>query len=76
MAKRNLFDELMQGVAAMKAHRLGELAARSDNVELQEPAAIHGQVGIRRLRGNAQWEDNPDQSRRGRIHSPLIQEPE
>ena len=29
MAKRNIFDELMQGVAAMKDHREGKITLRS-----------------------------------------------
>lgn len=32
MAKRNIFDELMQGVAAMKSHREGKTTLRSYNV--------------------------------------------
>jgi putative transcriptional regulator len=31
--KRNLFNELMEGVAAMKEHREGKLTLRSYNVE-------------------------------------------
>src|SRR5208337_1964988 len=36
MAKRNLFDELMQGVAAMKAHRNGKITLRSYKIEPRE----------------------------------------
>ena len=31
--KRNLFDELMDGVAAMKAHRTGKITLRTYKVE-------------------------------------------
>ncbi len=33
MAKRKIFDELMEGVAAMKSHREGKLTLRSYKVE-------------------------------------------
>lgn len=33
MAKRNMFDELMEGVAAMKKHREGKLTLRTYKVE-------------------------------------------
>lgn len=33
MAKRNIFGELMEGVAAMKGHREGKLTLRSYKVE-------------------------------------------
>lgn len=33
MAKRNIFDELMEGVAAMKGHREGKITLRSYRVE-------------------------------------------
>ena len=33
MAKRNIFDELMEGVAAMKSHREGKITLRSYKVE-------------------------------------------
>ncbi len=33
MAKRNIFDELMEGVAAMKAHREGKITLRSYKIE-------------------------------------------
>jgi putative transcriptional regulator len=33
MAKRNIFDELMQGVGAMKAHREGKITLRTHKVE-------------------------------------------
>ena len=33
MAKRKIFDELMEGVKAMKAHREGKLTLRSYKVE-------------------------------------------
>ncbi|MFI5110235.1 MAG: helix-turn-helix domain-containing protein [Terriglobales bacterium] len=33
MAKRKIFDELMEGVAAMKAHREGKITLRSYKVE-------------------------------------------
>ncbi len=36
MAKRNLFDELMEGVAAMKGHRAGKITLRSYKVEPRE----------------------------------------
>lgn len=34
MAKRRIFDELMEGVAAMKAHREGKITLRSYKVEV------------------------------------------
>jgi len=34
MAKRNVFGELMEGVAAMKNHREGKLTLRTYNVEV------------------------------------------
>lgn len=34
MAKRNIFGELIEGVAAMKAHREGKITLRSYKVEL------------------------------------------
>lgn len=34
MAKRRIFDELMEGVAAMKAHREGKVTLRSYKVEV------------------------------------------
>jgi putative transcriptional regulator len=34
MAKRDLFDELMEGVAAMKNHRQGKLTLRSCKVDM------------------------------------------
>ena len=33
MAKRRIFDEMMEGVAAMKSHREGKLTLRSYKVE-------------------------------------------
>jgi putative transcriptional regulator len=33
MAKRRIFDEMMEGVAAMKSHRKGKLTLRSYKVE-------------------------------------------
>ena len=33
MAKRKIFDELIEGVAAMKSHREGKLTLRSYKVE-------------------------------------------
>ncbi len=33
MAKRNIFDELMEGVATMKSHREGKITLRSHKVE-------------------------------------------
>ncbi len=33
MAKRNIFDELMEGLAAMKSHREGKITLRSYKVE-------------------------------------------
>lgn len=33
MAKRKIFDELMEGVAAMKAHREGKITLRSYRIE-------------------------------------------
>ena len=35
MAKRDIFGELMEGVAAMKAHREGQLTLRSYKVEVK-----------------------------------------
>jgi putative transcriptional regulator len=35
MAKRNIFDELMEGVAAMKSHREGKITLRSYKVEVK-----------------------------------------
>jgi putative transcriptional regulator len=32
MAKRSIFDELMEGVSAMKAHREGKITLRSYKV--------------------------------------------
>jgi putative transcriptional regulator len=34
MAKRNIFGELMEGVAAMKGHREGKITLRSHKVEV------------------------------------------
>lgn len=34
MAKRRIFDELMEGVAAVKAHREGKIALRSYKASL------------------------------------------
>ncbi len=33
MAKRNIFDELMEGVAAMKGHREGKITLRTFKIE-------------------------------------------
>jgi hypothetical protein len=33
MPKRNIFDELMEGVAAMKGHREGKITRRTFKVE-------------------------------------------
>ena len=33
MAKRNVFGELMEGLAAMKAHREGKLTLRSYKID-------------------------------------------
>jgi len=33
MAKRKLFDEMMEGIAAMKAYRDGKLTLRTHKVE-------------------------------------------
>ena len=33
MAKRSIFDELMEGVSAMKAHREGKVTLRTYKVE-------------------------------------------
>ena len=35
MAKRNIFDELTEGVAAMRSHREGKVTLRSYKIELK-----------------------------------------
>lgn len=35
MAKRNIFDELTEGVSAMKSHREGKVTLRSYKIELK-----------------------------------------
>lgn len=47
MAKRNIFNELMQGVAAMKSHRENEITLRSykadeNSTELVRPLEPDG----------------------------------
>ena len=37
--KRNLFDELMQGMAAMREHRRGKIALRASGTEDAPPPA-------------------------------------
>lgn len=40
MAKRKIFDELMEGVDAMKKHREGKLTLRSDKEEVTSLPAV------------------------------------
>jgi hypothetical protein len=40
MAKRDIFAELVEGVAAMKSHREGKLTLRSYKVEVAKEAAL------------------------------------
>ena len=65
--KRNIFGELMDGVAAMKAHRDGETTLPDRKVEPQELEKILAQGRIRRLRGKVRWEGDLEQSRRSRV---------
>lgn len=37
MTKRKVFDELMEGVAAMKSHREGKITLRTYRVEAAPP---------------------------------------
>jgi putative transcriptional regulator len=49
MAKRRLFDEMMEGVAAMKSHREGKLTLRTYKVA-EEPSPTVGAKLIRETR--------------------------
>ena len=40
MAKRDIFGELVEGVAAMKSHREGKLTLRSYKVEVAKEAEL------------------------------------
>jgi putative transcriptional regulator len=42
--KRNLFDELMHGVAAMKAHRAGKITLRTYKVELRALPEVNSKL--------------------------------
>jgi hypothetical protein len=44
MAKRRIFDELMEGVKAMKKHREGKLTLRSYKEEVTPVHARHSKV--------------------------------
>jgi putative transcriptional regulator len=49
MAKRRLFDEMMEGVAAMKSHREGKLSLRTYKVA-EKPSPTIGPKPIRETR--------------------------
>jgi putative transcriptional regulator len=49
MAKRKIFEELMQGVAEMKAHRDGKTSLRTYKVETK-PVARKSDSAIARVR--------------------------
>ena len=40
--KRNLFDELMEGIDALQAHREGKLTLRSCEIEALPPLSVDG----------------------------------
>ncbi len=44
MTKRNIFNELMEGVAAMKSHREGKLTLRSYKVEAAPLPKVDSQL--------------------------------
>jgi putative transcriptional regulator len=44
MAKRNIFGELMEGVAAMKGHRQGKLTLRTYKVEVTPLPKVDSKV--------------------------------
>lgn len=44
MAKRNILGELMEGVAAMKAHRGGKLTLRSYKVDVSPPPKVDSKL--------------------------------
>lgn len=44
MAKRNIFHELMEGVAAMKSHREGKITLRSYKVEPKPLPRVDSQL--------------------------------
>jgi putative transcriptional regulator len=44
MAKRNIFGELMEGVAAMKGHRQGKLTLRTYKVEVAPLPKVDSKV--------------------------------
>lgn len=49
MAKRKLFDEMIEGVTAMEKHREGKLTLRSYQVEVAPPPKVDSKV-IREVR--------------------------
>ncbi|MTV38827.1 hypothetical protein [Duganella radicis] len=44
MKKRNLFNELMEGFAAIEAARRGEMQIKKIRVELNPPSAVQAKV--------------------------------
>ena len=44
MAKRKIFDEMMEGIAAMKGHREGKLTLRTYEVEPSKPLKIDSKL--------------------------------
>src|SRR5258708_2257711 len=54
MAKRKIFGELMEGVAAMKNHREGKLTRRGYKVAAEPPPKV-GPKLIRETREGLQW---------------------
>lgn len=77
MKTRRLADELMEGVAAMAAHRQGKVTLRTHEVEMLPPLAVDGllirstreQMGVsravfaRRLRVSSRTLENWEQGR-------------
>jgi putative transcriptional regulator len=44
MAKRKIFDEMMEGIAAMKGHREGKLTLRTYKVEPTKPLQVDSRL--------------------------------
>ncbi len=58
MAKRNIFDELIEGVAAMKSHREGKVTLRTCKIEVTPQPKVDSKL-IRETRQRLRCSTKP-----------------
>lgn len=63
MAKRRIFNELMEGVTAMKAHREGKITLRSDKVKPKPLPRVDSKLKAPYAAGRRRKEESCNQAR-------------